>query len=176
MVNMMVKKNGIPWNKGKKMSKDFCLKTSQRTTGKNNPFYGQSHTIESRKKMKNNHQCVRGDKNPAWKGGKIKTAEGYIFIYSPDHPYSVNNYVREHILVMEKHLGRYLNVNEMIHHIDCDKTNNNIENLFLTQNGKHQNAHQSIRLLIKKLLNDNIIRFDRNEGKYFLVGDNNEFS
>lgn len=43
-----------------------------------------------------------------WRGGRINK-EGYIFIYSPQHPNAINGkYVAEHRLVVEKHLGRYL--------------------------------------------------------------------
>lgn len=42
---------------------------------------------------------------------------------------------------MEKHLGRYLRDDEIVHHIDGDITNNNIENLLLTNQKKHTKHH-----------------------------------
>lgn len=43
-----------------------CNNIRQRAayTGKNNPFYGHKHSIETRSLMKNNHADVTGEKNP----------------------------------------------------------------------------------------------------------------
>jgi uncharacterized protein (DUF1330 family) len=73
----------------------------------------------------------RGEKNSAWKGGRKKD-HGYWLVYSPDHPNrQCNNYVKEHRLVMEKYLGRFLTREEEIHHINGNKEDNRIENLIL---------------------------------------------
>lgn len=83
-------------------------------------------------KLKN----LSGGRNK-WKGGRIKSTQGYINIYKPDHPSSINGkgsarkYVLEHRLVMEEHLGRYLTDNETVHHKNGIKTDNRIENLEL---------------------------------------------
>lgn len=79
-----------------------------------------------------------GSKNSQWKGGIYKNL-GYVFIHSPKHPNcDVRGYVQEHRLVMEQHLGRYLNRNEVIHHINKIKHDNRIENLMLFQsNAEH---------------------------------------
>ena len=39
--------------------------------------------------------------------------------------------ITEHRLVMEKYIGRKLKKGEIVHHIDHDRSNNNIENLIL---------------------------------------------
>ncbi len=66
-----------------------------------------------------------------WKGG-IWKIRGYIYIYSPNHPFGgVRGYVAEHRLVMEKHIGRYLTKKENVHHINGIKDDNRIENLML---------------------------------------------
>jgi hypothetical protein len=75
---------------------------------------------------------IHGHNKGDWKGGSYISPQGYRLIYKPDHPYASNGaYVREHRLVMEQHLGRYLLPNEVVHHINGDKLDNRIENLQL---------------------------------------------
>lgn len=70
----------------------------------------------------------------------------YIKILSKNHPNAKKGYVLEHRLVVEKHIGRYLTNKEVIHHIDENKTNNNIENLMLFPTQKtHASFHTKIR-------------------------------
>jgi hypothetical protein len=76
----------------------------------------------------------------SWKGGRKICGDGYIVVKKWNHPYcDVQGYVLEHRLVMEKYLGRYLDPNEVIHHINKNKSDNRIENLMLFENhSKHQ--------------------------------------
>ncbi|MGN6347284.1 MAG: HNH endonuclease signature motif containing protein [Candidatus Nitrosocosmicus sp.] len=81
-------------------------------------------------KYKNLHHS-KEDKNATWKGGRV-VKRGYVFIKMLAHPFcNKEGYVREHRLVMEKHLGRYLNKNEVVHHINGIKDDNRIDNLQL---------------------------------------------
>lgn len=85
----------------------------------------------------------RGKFTNHWKGGKIKDNRGYIIIRMPEHPFAVNNYVPEHRLVMEKHIGRYLKHKEIIHHINHITDDNRIENLMLCPNlFTHRHIHK----------------------------------
>jgi uncharacterized protein (DUF1330 family) len=72
-----------------------------------------------------------GDKSNTWRGGKIIT-NGYVYVLSKGHPHTNNKgYVLEHRLVVEKMLGRYLTNKEEVHHINGNRQDNNLFNLWI---------------------------------------------
>lgn len=98
----------------------------------------KSHGIPYRPKF-----CVRsGEKHHMWKGGRIKTIDGYIAIYQPSHPNATQaGYVLEHRLVMEQKIGRYLLKSEKVHHINGVRDDNRPENLELFSIANHNLRH-----------------------------------
>jgi hypothetical protein len=58
--------------------------------------------------------------------------------------YNKGNPRSEHRIVMEKHLGRLLTSDEIIHHIDGNKRNNDISNLLITNRSEHIKMHPEI--------------------------------
>lgn len=69
----------------------------------------------------------------------IDKKSGYVYVKIPFHFRSNNSgYVFEHIVVMEKQLGRQLTRNEIVHHKDGNPSNNNPDNLELM---KSQSVH-----------------------------------
>lgn len=83
------------------------------------------------------------DKNPHWNGGRF-VHHGYVYVKAPNHPFASQwGYVLEHRLVMEAHVGRTLLPTEVVHHIDGNTENNNLENLMLFSNpGEHTRLHR----------------------------------
>lgn len=79
-----------------------------------------------------------GKEHGSWKGGIVKHEKGYTLIRKPNHPFCKGNgYIFEHRWVVEQHIGRYLKVNEIIHHINGIKNDNRLENLVITNNTEH---------------------------------------
>jgi hypothetical protein len=87
----------------------------------------------------------RGERNPSWTGGRIIERDGRVLVPAPiNHPharcYGAKKIGRilEHRLEMEKHLGRFLERQEVVDHIDGCVLHNNIKNLRLfDSNSKH---------------------------------------
>lgn len=71
----------------------------------------------------------------------------------------------EHRKVYEDYIGRKLESTEIIHHINFNRTDNRIENLYLYSNvSEHQKVHAEHRRLLKELKDDEIIKFEN--GRY----------
>jgi hypothetical protein len=99
---------------------------------------------------------LRMDNNGCWKGGRKINAKGYIEIKLPyDSPYlpmaNMQRYVREHRLIMAKHIGRLLYPWEIIHHLNGNKSDNRIENLLLLPNQNEHAPDCLLRNYIKRL-------------------------
>jgi hypothetical protein len=71
--------------------------------------------------------------NANWKGGRTKHKAGYVMVRVDGHPRATRSggYVFEHILVMERALGRHLYQDESVHHINGVRDDNRLANLEL---------------------------------------------
>ena len=77
--------------------------------------------------------------------------------------------VYSHRTVVEERIGRSLRSDEIVHHIDANKSNNASSNLHVFKSrSAHRKAHWSIESLIPGLLELGVIEFDRNRGIYKL--------
>ena len=90
-----------------------------------------------------NGQRCRGERSGNWKGGRVRTTQGYILIrLQPDDFFFPmaqrnNGYVFEHRLVMAKSLKRNLHPWEIVHHKNHKRQDNRIGNLQLIQEMQH---------------------------------------
>lgn len=97
------------------------------------------------------------------KGYRIE--KGYRYVYKPDYPGNKDGWIREHRYVYETETGRTIPNGYKLHHIDMDKQNNAITNLWLCTNKEHTDAHSSMNEIIKKLMENGIIGFS--DGEYY---------
>lgn len=109
-----------------------------------------------------------GANHSSWRGGRYIDAHGYVMVHrpSPNARSKWEHYVKEHILFIEEQIGRKLERNEIVHHIDGDKQNNQLSNLYLTNATGHRNAHQSIQEIGYELVKSGSLTFDRKQGIY----------
>lgn len=133
----------------KDFSRDYCKKCSY-------------------KHRKVNEHC-RGSKSVDWKGGMAITKNGYLRYTSG---WDENGEKRDrkgeyvHKVLYGKALGRKLTKIEQLHHIDMNKLNNEINNLFLCENkSKHYVLHAQMEEVALTLLNK-YIWFDKENKIY----------
>jgi|TARA_R100001530_G_scaffold129184_1_gene99374 hypothetical protein len=74
-----------------------------------------------------------------------------------------------HVVLMEEYIGRKLAPDECVHHIDNDKLNNNIDNLWLCNRRTHSKAHWSMNKLVSAFLKSHLIKFNRKAGEYEMI-------
>lgn len=89
----------------------------------------------------------KGEHNPNWGGGRtVKYGSGYVALKVFDtHPdfemvksmIREDNTILEHRLVMAQKLGRALGRWELVHHVNGNKTDNEPENLIVTNHREH---------------------------------------
>lgn len=109
-----------------------CKKEIIRPTGEGNRLTACSQSCAETIKVK--------------RGRNLLLIGGYYYRYIPEHPKSSKmGYVAEHRHVMENKIGRYLEKDEVVHHINENKLDNNIENLELLTVSQHSRLHANTR-------------------------------
>lgn len=145
-----VEKYISPWAlKNQGFTNEYCSRKCKgiALSGVNHPMWGRHIYRTNNSKHKRIGTIRNGEKHPMWRGGISIKADGYILIHNPHHPHSTRRgYVPEHRLVMEKHLGRILDKNGVVHHENGDPSDNRIENLKLFKSqAEHKLYHEQYR-------------------------------
>jgi len=120
---------------------------------------------------------------PSWNSGKrmpeherkigstYVNTHGYVEMYvGPEKSLKYgrkNGYVLVHKKVMQDAIGRPLKREEVIHHIDGDKLNNNINNLYLCPSlSHHRDIHNNLEQVAFHLVKMGVIIFDKETATY----------
>lgn len=70
-------------------------------------------------------------------------SHGYVIDYIPAHVNAEKSgYVFQHVRVMSDHLKRKIERDEIVHHIDGNRKNNDLSNLKLMRRGEHSSFHE----------------------------------
>lgn len=88
-----------------------------------------------------------GNQHPLWNGGVYKKPSGYLMEYA-----GPGIYERQHRLIMERHLGRRLGDDEVVHHVNDNKADNRLENLEVMTKAEHARLHSTRRWKERKSL------------------------
>lgn len=114
-----------------------CGKIFIRTSGKK-----QCYCLECRKILKKSKKILTIPERLIEGDRKLDHRSGYVYLYVPEHPEANNRgYVYEHRVLAEQKIGRRLLINEIVHHKDEVRSNNNPDNLEVMDKFKHARLH-----------------------------------
>lgn len=124
--------------------KNAIIKSRESNRG-NTYAKGKHCSEEQKEKMRLSH--LGKYTKPSEYGAHEKVrSDGYICVYCPNHPSTTKDgYVMKHRLVMEKHIGRYLKDDEVVHHKNKNRADNRLENLELMTFKEHARHHMAER-------------------------------
>lgn len=105
---------------------------------------GKHLSEEQRRKISEKNSCNYNGLNGY--GHTKKHNRGYVLVYVPKHPHAHSDgYVMIHTVLMERSIGRYLTEDEVVHHVNHDRTDNRLENLVLMDKKEHMSMHMKER-------------------------------
>lgn len=94
-------------------------------------------------------------------GATRPDSDGYILVKAgPGH------WRKQHTLVVEAATGRPLPSGHVVHHVNGVKDDNHLDNLYPCSSPAHYQAHASLLDLLPGLLDEGVVVFDREIGRY----------
>ena len=105
---------------------------------------GKKMSPESKRKLSETKKCEYNGLNGY--GHTKNHCRGYVLAYAPLHPHAhADGYIMLHTILMEQHIGRYLNADEVVHHKNRIRNDNRICNLELMNKKAHCSMHMRER-------------------------------
>jgi hypothetical protein len=90
----------------------------------------------------------QGSSNPAWKGGRTIIGGYPVILIHGHHRADPNGYVKEHLVIAEKALGKPLLSKHPVHHFNDLKADNANTNLVICENNAyHKLLHARQRIV-----------------------------
>ena len=133
-------------------------------------MYVSGHNLRKLKRTSEHNKKIGDAQKKAWRtvrkrkplGSTCISKCGYVLVKVIE---GKGPWRAEHLLVMEKEIGRRLKKQEVVHHINGDRTDNRIENLYLCKNRSHHNdVHRTQDVALRELLSQGKVVF--REGRY----------
>lgn len=112
----------------------------------------------------------RGENHGNWNGG-VYYSHGYkkVKVRNPETGLATDKYKGEHQVIVEESIGRQLVKGELVHHIDGQRDNNLIDNLYLCSGHKeHKQIHGQLERVAYSLVRNGVIIFDKTDGLYYI--------
>lgn len=138
----------------KKISKRLKKSVQKVCYSCNKPICRQNRSGLCRSCVKSNKKHIHDPKNRnenLWNIIKIISKGDYNYALVPGHPNATKyGYVLEHRIIMENYLNRILDNEEIVHHCDEIKKNNDIDNLelmLISEHGKYHSTKQGRKMV-----------------------------
>lgn len=113
---------------------------------------------------------IRNAKNEAkFAGTKLIDECGYVQVYvglGTSYSGVYGSRLREHLKVMQDHLGHPLEKGEVVHHINGDKKDNDLDNLVLMTVQEHNACHAETKDLVFELFRAGLVVFNHHTKRY----------
>ena len=137
----------------------------------NNKMEGKKRRGEPSPKRGKSYRHLQRENSVRWNGGRYINGAGYVMVLvksgSVNRTSGWENYRPEHIIVMEKSIGRKLRKNECVHHIDGNRENNILSNLaLLTSHEHHRKTHMSLQKIGYELYKHGTVLFNQTTKEY----------
>lgn len=99
---------------------------------------------------------------------KSNDLKGYWIIKIAETGDYTKDWRPEHQIKAEEKLGRPLRKGEVVHHVNFDKGNNSLDNIYIADsNSKHRKLHQ-FEKLVRSFLDRGLVKFDFEIGEYYV--------
>lgn len=155
----------VSQNKNNRNGETYCRGCATKISGKKKigkPSWNKGKKFPERS----------GENSPTWNGGEYIDFHGYKMKYLGNEnrdrkKHGWSSYKKEHTLIIEEYLGRILSKGEVVHHIDGNRINNNVDNLVLLKSNKeHNKVHHSLQKIGYELYKKGFLSFDKEKKEY----------